>query len=127
GYLTALGQDEFGDSFVRLWAENEVDASRVIRDPDAPTGVYFVTHGEDGHVFSYLREGSAASRMGPKDVARDYIAGARVLHASGISMAISASACDAVFAAIGAAREAGVMVSFDTNLRLRLWPLERAR
>ena len=127
GYLTALGQDEFGDSLMRLWSENGVDASRVLRDPEAHTGVYFVTHGPEGHVFSYLRKGSAASRMTPSDVARDYIAGAKVLHASGISLAISETTCDAVFEAIHAARDAGVAVSFDTNLRLRLWPLERAR
>jgi 2-dehydro-3-deoxygluconokinase len=127
GYLTALGQDEFGDSLMRLWADNDVDASHVIRDAGAHTGVYFVTHGRDGHVFSYLRQGSAASRMKPSDLARDYIASARILHASGISIAISASACDTVFEAIHVAREAGVQVSFDTNLRLRLWPLERAR
>ncbi len=127
GYLTALGQDEFGDSLMRLWSENGVDASRVLRDPEAHTGVYFVTHGQDGHVFSYLRKGSAASRMTPSDVARDYIAGAKILHASGISIAISDTACDTVFEAIHAARGAGVSVSFDTNLRLRLWPLERAR
>jgi len=127
GYITALGQDEFGDSFMRLWAENGVDASQVSRRADAHTGVYFVTHGPDGHVFSYLRAGSAASRMTPEQLPRDYIAGARVLHVSGISMAISASAADAVFEAIEIARNAGVLVSFDTNLRLRLWPIERAR
>lgn len=127
GYVTALGADEFGDSFVRLWEENGVDAARVIRDPEAHTGVYFVTHGPDGHVFSYLRKGSAASRMGPGDLPRDYIAGAKILHVSGISMAISAAASDAVFEAIRIAREAGALVSFDTNLRLKLWPIERAR
>jgi 2-dehydro-3-deoxygluconokinase len=46
---------------------------------------------------------------------------------SGISQAISASAADAVFAAIGEAQAAGTLVSYDSNLRLRLWPLERAR
>ena len=127
GYITALGQDEFGDSFMRLWAENGVDASQVSRRADAHTGVYFVTHGPDGHVFSYLRAGSAASRMTPEQLPRDYIADARVLHVSGISMAISASAADTVFEAIEIARNAGVLVSFDTNLRLRLWPIERAR
>jgi 2-dehydro-3-deoxygluconokinase len=127
GYLTALGQDEFGDSFMRLWEENGVDASKVIRRNDAHTGVYFVTHGPGGHVFSYLRAGSAASRMQPSDVPRDYIASSRLLHVSGISMAISASATDTVFEAIAVAKSAGVLVSFDTNLRLKLWPLARAR
>jgi len=127
GYVSALGEDEFGDDFMRLWAENGVDARFVQRRVDAHTGVYFVTHGPDGHVFSYLRAGSAASRMTPADLPKDYIAGAKVLHVSGISMAISASAADMVFAAIELARSAGALVSFDTNLRLRLWPLERAR
>lgn len=127
GYVSALGQDEFGDSFIRLWAQNGVDASRVTRRADGHTGVYFVTHGPQGHVFSYLRAGSAASRMTPADLPRDYIAGARILHVSGISMAISAAAADTVLEAIEIAREAGTLVSFDTNLRLRLWPLARAR
>ncbi|WP_173931907.1 sugar kinase [Chelativorans sp. Marseille-P2723] len=127
GYFTALGDDAFGDSFMQLWEENGVDASHVLRNPEAHTGVYFVTHGPEGHDFTYLRAGSAASRITPKDVPAAYLRKARVLHVSGISMAISESACDAVFEAIRMAREAGVLVSFDTNLRLRLWPLPRAR
>jgi len=127
GYLTALGTDEFGDEMMRLWQTEGVDASRVIRDPTAHTGVYFVAHGPAGHRFSYLRAGSAASRIRPEDLPADYIAGARILHVSGISQAISTSACDTVFAAIAIARQAGVRVSYDTNLRLKLWPLARAR
>jgi 2-dehydro-3-deoxygluconokinase len=50
-----------------------------------------------------------------------------VLHVSSISQAISASACDTVFAAIDAAREAGARISFDCNVRPKLWPLPRAR
>jgi 2-dehydro-3-deoxygluconokinase len=96
-------------------------------DPDAPTGIYFVTHGASGHEFSYLRAGSAASRMRPADLALDVIRASKVLHVSGISQAISASACDSCFAAIDAARGAGVKISYDTNLRLKLWPLSRAR
>lgn len=127
GYVTGLGNDEFGDSFMKLWSENNVDASSVVRNSDAHTGVYFVTHGPDGHAFSYMRAGSAASRMAPADLPANYIANAKVLHVSGISMALSASAADAVFEAIKIAKTAGALVSFDTNLRLRLWPLERAR
>jgi 2-dehydro-3-deoxygluconokinase len=127
GYLTRLGQDAFGDSFIDLWAAEGVDASEVCRDPDAHTAVYFVEHAESGHRFTYLRAGSAASRMTPQTLPHAYIAGARVLHVSGISQAISESACDTVFEAIAIARANGVLVSYDTNLRLKLWPLERAR
>ncbi|MBV8961745.1 MAG: sugar kinase, partial [Hyphomicrobiales bacterium] len=52
---------------------------------------------------------------------------AKALHVSAISQAISTSACDAIFAAIEAARDAGTLVSYDSNLRLKLWPLARAR
>ncbi len=126
-YVTRLGGDAFGRQFLDLWRREGVDATGVGVDPDAPTGIYFVTHGTSGHEFSYLRAGSAASRMRPADLPLDVIRAAKVLHVSGISQAISASACDACFAAIDAARGAGVKVSYDTNLRLKLWPLPRAR
>ncbi len=127
GYVTAIGADQFGESFMQLWAAEGVDTSAVVRSQTAHTGLYFVTHGPDGHVFSYLRAGSAASRLTPQDVPADMIKAARIVHASGISQAISSSAADAVFTAIRTARGAGVTVSYDTNLRLRLWPLDRAR
>jgi 2-dehydro-3-deoxygluconokinase len=65
--------------------------------------------------------------MRPDDLPSDLLQSARYVHASGISMAISSSACDTVLAAFDAARAAGAKVSFDSNLRLKLWPLARAR
>lgn len=127
GMVTALGQDTFGDSIAALWEENGVARDLVQRRSDGHTGVYFVTHSSEGHAFSYLRSGSAASRLGPEDLPLDAIRRARCLHLSGITLAISASSCKAGFEAIETARMAGVAVSFDTNLRLKLWPLERAR
>jgi 2-dehydro-3-deoxygluconokinase len=126
-YVTRLGDDEFGRMFLALWQSEGVDASGVGIDPQAHTAVYFVSHGPQGHVFSYLRAGSAASRMRPADLPLDTISSARFVHASGISMAISASASDTVLAAFEAARAAGGKVSFDSNLRLKLWPIARAR
>jgi 2-dehydro-3-deoxygluconokinase len=127
GYVTTLGDDRFGDLLMDLWEREEVDASEVKRDPVAPTGIYFVTHSDAGHQFHYYRAGSAASRMTPADLPLDYLTGAKVLHVSAISQAISESACETVFAAMDAARKAGVEVCFDTNLRLKLWSLDRAR
>lgn len=127
GYLTSVGQDWMGDAFLDLWKNEGVDASRVTRHPTAPTGVSFVTHSAAGHKFDYLRKNSAASLMTPGTLATDYIAGARVLHLSAIGQAISDSARATCDAAIDAARTAGVKVSYDTNLRLRLWELDVAR
>ncbi len=127
GYLTSVGQDWMGDAFLDLWRAEGVDASKVGRHPTAPTGVNFVIHGPTGHKFDYLRRNSAASLMTASDVPKDYIAGARFLHVSAISQAISETARAACAAAIAMARASGVKVSYDTNLRLRLWDLETAR
>jgi len=126
-YLTRVGNDAFGQQFLDLWRTENVDTSGVQVDDDAHTGLYFVQHGPDGHAFSYLRRDSAASRMTPASLDGGLVERARFLHVSGISMAISTSACDTVFAAIARAQGAGVQVSLDSNLRLRLWPVDRAR
>jgi 2-dehydro-3-deoxygluconokinase len=127
GYITSVGQDWMGDAFLDLWKSEGVDASHVSRHPTAPTGVSFVTHSEAGHKFDYLRKNSAASLMQPADMPKDYIAGAKVFHVSAIGQAISATARETCSAAIDTAKAAGVKVSYDTNLRLRLWELETAR
>ena len=126
-YVTRLGDDEFGRQFLQLWRDEGLDTSGVAIDREAHTAVYFITHGAAGHVFSYLRRGSAASRMGPADLPLELIRRAKYFHTSGISQAISESACDAVSAAIAAAKGAGAAFVYDSNLRLRLWPLARAR
>lgn len=127
GFVSALGDDRFGRLLLDLWSSEGVDTANVRVDADAPTGVYFVSHGPSGHAFDYLRAGSAASRYAPRDLPLDALAAARVLHLSGISLAIGTSACDAAFAAIDHVHAHGGEISFDTNLRLKLWPLARAR
>ncbi|MFO7308852.1 MAG: sugar kinase [Pseudomonadota bacterium] len=125
--FTAVGDDSFGRDFLKLWDEEGVDRSSVITMPGERTGIYFISYGPNGHEFSYYRAGSAASLVTPSLLPLDLIGSSRVLHLSGISQAISVSACDACFAAVRHARAKGVVVSYDTNLRLRLWPLDRAR
>lgn len=127
GYITAIGDDHIGQRLQALWASEGVDSSCVSIMPGAMSGAYFVTHDAAGHHFNYLRQGSAASRYTPARLPLEAIAGAGVLHLSGISLAISDSACDSGLAAMAHARRQQTLTSLDTNLRLRLWPLERAR
>jgi 2-dehydro-3-deoxygluconokinase len=127
GYFSAVGDDHHGRMLRELWDAEGVDHGSVRTDPGAFTAIYFVTHGARGHEFHFFRSGSAASRLAPADVPRQRIATAKVLHLSGISLAISPAACDTGYAAIHAALDAGVQVSFDTNLRAKLWSLDRAR
>ncbi|MGQ3354819.1 MAG: sugar kinase [Phreatobacter sp.] len=127
GVIGAVGDDTFGRAFLDLWRAEGIDTSAMRVPPQSETGIYFITHGPDGHEFAYRRAGSAAARFTSADLPVTAIRAAKILHVSGISQAISPSASAAVRLAIAEARAAGVTVSYDTNLRLRLWPLERAR
>lgn len=127
GVIGAVGDDTFGRAFLDLWRAEGIDTSAMRMPPQSETGIYFITHGPDGHEFAYRRAGSAAARFTSADLPVTAIRAAKILHVSGISQAISPSASAAVRLAIAEARAAGVTVSYDTNLRLRLWPLERAR
>jgi 2-dehydro-3-deoxygluconokinase len=125
-YVSAVGNDGFGQSLLSLWAEENVDTAQVAINNVAPTGIYFVTHGYQGHEFSYRRAGSAAATMTLSDVQCQTIAQAKVLHLSGISLALSPHALAQCQRAIAVAKAADTQISFDSNLRLKLWSLDDA-
>ncbi|WP_205685184.1 sugar kinase [Peribacillus acanthi] len=127
GYLTKVGKDTFGDQFLQLWKEEGVDTTFVRQDANASTGIYFITHTPEGHQFAYYRKGSAASLLKPEEITEEAILQCKLLHVSGISQAISESSCDAIFKAIEIARANNILISYDANLRLKLWPLARAK
>ena len=108
GMVSALGDDPYGAMLRDLWRAEGVDQALVETDADAFTAIYFVSHDDAGHHFSFFRRGSAASRMTPARLPRAAIESARVLHLSGISVALSDSARETCFAAIEVARGAGV-------------------
>jgi len=127
GYICRIGGDEFGKVFDQLWKSEGIDTKHVVKENDSFTGIYFISRYEDTHQITYYRKDSAASHLSPKDVPLDYITNAKIFHTSGISQAISESACEAVFYAIEVARKANVLVSYDPNLRLKLWEKDHAR
>jgi 2-dehydro-3-deoxygluconokinase len=127
GYVSAVGDDTFGELLMQLWQSAGVDTAQCAIQLGAPTGVYFVTHGPSGHAFSYRRAGSAASTMQLGDAQRAALEQTRWLHYSGISQAISANAREQCAQAVQIARAAGAKISFDSNLRLKLWSLDDAR
>ncbi len=128
GWVSRLGADEFGRYIYTQLRGEGVDVSRVKFDPEAPTGVFFKELGRPGgtRVYYYRRQ-SAASRLSPADLDEAYFAGARWLHLTGITPALSESCRAAVEAAFDLARRFGLTVSFDPNLRLKLWSVADAR
>src|SRR5688572_10803420 len=65
GCCSAVGDDAHGRLLRALWDAEDVDHRSVATDAGAFTGIYFVTHGANGHEFHFLRKGSAASRVVP--------------------------------------------------------------
>lgn len=127
GYLTALGDDRFGETLRALWEREKVDMSGIVTLKGQPTGIYFVDPDPAGRFFTYYRKGSAAAQFGPEHLPADLIRAAKVLHLSAITLAVSAPLRAAAFKAMDIARAAGLDVSVDTNLRLGLWPLDEAQ
>ena len=128
GIMCRVGDDEFGECFLEMWRNEGVDTSHVIVENGAFTAVYFISIRENGeHDFTYYRENSAASHFSPEDIDLNYISKARILHVSGITQAISSSCREAAFKAIEAARKSNVLVSYDPNIRLKLWSLNLAK
>lgn len=125
-YFGRVGDDAFGGRIRRELRGEGVDVSALRTDPDRPTGLLF----RDTVVGSpltvhYRRTGSAATAMTPQDVPRALVAGARLLHVTGITAALSDGAFETTLGAMRIARQAGVTVSLDPNLRLRLASAER--
>jgi len=119
-WLGRVGEDSAGRRIVReLRAEGVTAAVRV--DATAPTGLMVKSRPIPGATrVEYLRAGSAGSRLAPEDVTEELVAAADLVHVTGITPLLSASAAAAVDRAIELARAAGIPVSFDVNHRSAL-------
>ncbi len=128
GWISQVGQDEFGAQIMAAVRGEGVDTSQTAVHPSAPTGVFFKERLQEASVrVYYYRQGSAASLLGPQNIDENYIARAKYLYLTGITPALSLTCREAVFHAIGLARKHGVQVVFDPNLRRKLWSDEEAR
>ncbi len=121
GYISAVGDDMFGDALRDLWTREGVDHTHVLTRKGDPTGVCFIDPDPAGRRFTYTRRGSAASQFRPDDLDGAVIATARVLHLSGITLAVSATMRAAALAAVEIAVAHDTQVSHDLNNRPALW------
>jgi 2-dehydro-3-deoxygluconokinase len=129
-FIGRVGDDGLGRAIVRQLRGEGVDVRWLATDPAAPTGLLVRSSGGLPPIeVLYQRRGSAGSRLAVDDVERAWQAGlatARWLHVTGITPALSETAGRAVARSIGLAREAGMTVSLDVNMRRRLWSTEEA-
>ena len=121
-YLTRLGEDPFGQKIVRTLQRNGIGSEFVSFSKERSTGFMLKSKVSTGDpkIF-YFRKGSAASTLSKEDVDRMDFSGYGFVHLTGIFPALSESTKEASFYLIKKAREHGLTVSFDPNLRPQLW------
>lgn len=123
GWVSKLGNDEFG-LFIRNVIRGEgVDTSQVQFEKNYNTGVYFKERiiGRDPNIY-YYRKNSAASTLSPEDISLSYFKQAKYIHLTGITAALSSSSKKTIKEAIKIAKSnSNQFVVFDPNIRLKLW------
>ena len=124
GMVTRLGRDGLSNAFAAEMAADGLDISGISRDETRQMGLYLIElHGVE-RSFHYWRETSAARALADDPRAlKTALQGAALIHLSGITLAILSDPARAtLFAALAEARALGARISFDPNIRARLWP-----
>lgn len=126
GFIGRVGDDFFGYHLKEILDTNGVDTSHLIMDPRIHTGLAFVSWDEHGDAnYLFYRQPSADTMLQPEDIDHAFLAGAKVLQFGSLLLATEPSA-SATFHALQAATQAGLLLSYDLNLRLTNWPDEDA-
>lgn len=123
GFITAVGDDEFGQVIVSALRAEGVDTGPIKTDVAHPTAVYFVQRSypiPGKTTVRYYRKGSAASFFSEKDLDPSWFEGIELFHVSGITPALGPEAKKAAISAVEMAKSAGARISFDTNIRINL-------
>lgn len=120
-WYSRLGEDEFG-RFVRNRIRAEgVNCEHVVFDENRPTGIMFKEQSGGETKVNYYRQNSAAAAMTPEDLQAEMFSDVKIVHMTGITPILSESCRDTTFAAFERAKKAGAAVSFDPNIRQKLW------
>lgn len=122
-YVSRVGKDPFGAHIIDFLQANGIDPQYILQDDTFLTGMQLKAKVETGdpEVVNF-RQGTAFSHFAPEDLEKLDWEGVRHVHVTGIPLALSASCRAAAMRLMEMARERGVYVSFDPNIRPALWP-----
>ncbi|KAJ4783242.1 pfkB-like carbohydrate kinase family protein [Rhynchospora pubera] len=125
-FVGKFGDDEFGHMLADILRKNNVNDEGVLFDQHARTALAFVTLKANGErEFMFYRNPSADMLLTEAELNLDLIRRAKIFHYGSISL-ISEPCRSAHMAAMKAAKDAGILCSYDPNVRLPLWPSEDA-
>jgi 2-dehydro-3-deoxygluconokinase len=128
-WLSALPRNAWGDRVERELRGHGVDVSHVVWREGGRIGSYFLEYGLGPRPIRVLydRQGSAFTTLAPDEVDWDVVRRSRLVHLTGVTLALGAQPRGLVERAVEEARAAGALVSLDVNYRASLWSPEAAR
>lgn len=119
--ISQVGEDAFGEHIIDVLRANGVDTSFVFKTGRANTGLAFVSLDATGNrEFSFFRNPSADLFLSPEQITPAMLTDCAALHFCSVDL-VDWPVKEAHRAAIELARSAGMLVSFDPNVRLPLW------
>lgn len=127
-WISRVGEDFLGDKILNTLRGDGVDVNSVVKDPHYPTGVMVKQKKSllDSEVL-YYRSNSAATRLSEDNIDESWVKEAKIIHLTGITPALSHSCQAMMEKIIRLAKKHDKLISFDPNLRLKLWDMETAR
>jgi len=127
-FIGKVGNDFFGHQLKNALTETGIDISCLYMDEKVHTTLAMVHTLPDGdRDFSFYRNPGADMMLSEEEVSEDIIADTSIFHFGTLSMTHK-GVRDATKKALRIAKENGVLISFDPNLRPPLWDsMENAR
>ena len=127
-WVSRLGEDEFGRYIFNFVRGEGIDTRNVQLMKNYPTSVNFKQINEDGSGKTfYYRYHSPILSMTPKDIKDEQFIDISLIHLTGVFMAIDKKNLEIVYKILEIAKRKNITISFDPNIRLKLWNIEDAR
>ena len=127
-FIGKVGDDNFGHMLAKTVEGSGTDVTNLLFDKKVGTTLAFVHTKEDGdREFSFYRNPGADMMLKKEEVMEDVIRGGKIFHFGTLS-STHPGVREATRHALEVAKDAGLLISFDPNLREPLWDsLEDAR
>lgn len=120
-FIGKVGNDQFGRMLKKTIESVGIDSENLIMDEKVHTTLAFVHTFEDGdRDFSFYRNPGADMMLAVEDVQKERIETSKIFHFGTLSSTHEQCRAATQFA-LRCAKDAGVLVSFDPNLRELLW------
>jgi 2-dehydro-3-deoxygluconokinase len=129
GWISRLGNDEFGRYILHFIRGEGIDVSEVKLVDGYPTSLNFKEILEDGSGRTfYYRANSPTTTLTAEALNEEYIQKAKLLHITGVFLAIDKEKnAEVLKRAVSIAKKSGMLISLDPNIRLKLWSKEEAK